>query len=103
MSDLQVGVQLLRFAERLSGIVGQLSAASESARAAAGRLAGGEGCYDGRARAEVEMFVDSYAAHIDKLVVLHTAGQRFLGKAFQEFEFADAELAGIVALWLGGG
>ena len=51
----------------------------------------------------MEMFVDSYAAHIDKLVVLHEAGQRFLGKAFEEFEFADAELAGIVALWLGGG
>jgi len=51
----------------------------------------------------LKMFVDSYAAHIDKLVVLHTAGQQFLGKAFQEFEFDDEELAGIVALWLGGG
>ena len=40
LSDLQVGVQLLRYAERLSGIVGQLSAASESARAAAGWPAG---------------------------------------------------------------
>jgi len=100
MPDLHVGVELLQYADQITAIVQSLSDASDAARQAANLLNGDSGYYDGRARAEMKQFCDSYADNIDKLVFFESAAQQFLGRAFAEFDFNDQDLATIITAWM---
>jgi len=105
MADLEVvGVQILEYADRITVIVGKLSEASANAHLAADLLSGeSTGVYQGRAFAEMQLFVDSYAANVDKLISFESFAQTFLGQVFTECGFTDEELAAVVTKWLGGG
>ncbi len=101
MSDIQVGVVLLEYADRLSAISQLLMNASATAHEAVNLLTGDEGFYDGEARPEMKLFYESYAANIDKLLNLESVGAQYLRKVFDDFVDVDDQLA-VVQAWLEG-
>jgi len=100
-SDVEVGVLLLEYADRITEIIGKLSDALQSAQTAADMFARAD-FYQGQAQPEMEMFFQSYAANIDKLSFFEMAAQQFLGQVFSEFITTDEELAAVLASFLDG-
>jgi hypothetical protein len=100
MSDLAVGVQLLEYMDQVNTIVTTLAGAAESAHVAAGLLAGEDGFYDGRARAEMKLFYEAWAAQVDKLMGFQSVAAQFLKTAFDEFGANEEDLNRIILAWL---
>ena len=100
MTDVQTGVQLFDYKVRLTGVTTKLQTASEHARVAASNFGLEQGFYDGKARAEMKLFFESYSAHVDKLVMLTAAASDYIDKVLATFDDADKQL--IVDAWLEG-
>jgi hypothetical protein len=98
MADLQVGAQILGYADRLMVILTKLSQAQAAADSAVSQVH-----YAGRAKAEMDQFYQSYQAHINKLIYFDSVGAKYLGKVFEEFGYTDEELTAVVLQWLDGG
>ena len=95
--DLKLGAHVLGYAQRIDAVLAELSVAAEAAHWAAGMLAGDSGFYDGRARADLKAFYDSYAANIDRLSYLDAASAQFLKHVIDTFAGVDQDLAVITA------
>jgi hypothetical protein len=102
-ADVQVGVQLVGYATRLTGIISTLRGLSVTAHAAASLVGGDGGCYDGQARRELQQFYDSYATNVDKLIGFDQAGVQFLQRVVDEFDYTEADLDRLVTILTGGG
>ena len=103
MSDIQVGVRILCYAERIAPIANAVADAAEQAHKAAAGFAGETGGdYDGGARGEMKLFYESWAANADKLGVLLSISAQFLGRVVTEFTAADDDLDAVVLAWLEG-
>jgi hypothetical protein len=103
MSDIEVGVKLLEYAGRFSTVIGPFLQTAVTESQAAAALLGSDPVYRGRAGDELAQFFSSYVAHAQKIAYFVTVASKFLGNAFQEFDFTDSQLAAIVESAQGAG
>jgi hypothetical protein len=96
MSDVEVGARLLDYAGRFSTVIGPFVQTAVTEMEAASALMGSDPVYQGRAGDELAQFFASYLAHAQKIGYFMTVASKFLGNAFQEFGFTDAQLAKII-------
>jgi hypothetical protein len=93
------GVCILNYSERVMGIIGSLSEASLQVDLAKALLESEE-TYEGKARAEMRLFLDAYAARVEQLIVFQSAAQRFLQLSLESFADTEEKLLEVVDAWL---
>ena len=99
MSDIEVGAQVLGYADRITGIMLRLAEGSANARQAARLVADeGSGVYAGRAFEEIHAFVNSYADNVDKLAAFESVARQFLLDVVTKFHFTDEQLVQVLTI-----
>lgn len=88
--EIKLGVELLDYVVQVGNISRYLSNALSKVYTARQTL---ESAYIGDAKEEMEMYINSYYAHIQKMIMLYASLGTYISNAFEKLEAQDEAIA----------